>query len=95
MQVHVFMYGRVQRVGFRFYIWLKAKFLGINGWVKNQKNGSVEAVFESDKKNVDKMLLCCKKGSFLARVDKIKIKMEKSKGFKKFKIIDFWFFKSF
>ena len=36
--------GRVQGVGFRYFVWQHAEILGLNGWVRNRTDGSVEAL---------------------------------------------------
>ena len=43
---HIFFYGRVQGVGFRYYAVQKANQLGLTGWVKNLYDGSVEMEVE-------------------------------------------------
>jgi acylphosphatase len=49
--LHIFVYGRVQGVGFRSWAASRAKRLGITGWVRNCPDGTVELVAEG-KKNV-------------------------------------------
>jgi len=63
--------GRVQGVGFRHFTRQNARELGISGWVKNLKNGEVEAVLEGDVKNVDEMMKRLKSGPVAARVDEL------------------------
>ena len=63
--------GRVQGVGFRHYSRQNARELGISGWVKNLKNGEVEALLEGDVKNVDEMTKRLKSGPVAARVDEL------------------------
>lgn len=60
--MHVYISGRVQGVFFRASTQRAAKALGLSGWVRNLPDGSVEAVFEGERSNVDEMLRWCKKG---------------------------------
>jgi acylphosphatase len=60
--MHVIISGRVQGVFFRAYARETAVSLKLTGWVRNVHDGSVEAVFEGDDKNVEAMLEWCKKG---------------------------------
>jgi len=43
---HIYFYGRVQGVGFRYYAVQKAGQLGLAGWVRNRYDGSVEMEVE-------------------------------------------------
>ena len=61
-RMHVTIYGRVQGVFFRAYARETAVALKLTGWVRNTHDGSVEALFEGDDKNVEAMLEWCKKG---------------------------------
>lgn len=78
MRVHVFISGFVQGIGFRYFIKRNAKSLGLNGFVRNTVDGRVEAVFEGEKKNLDKIIEICRKGPFLAEVENIEVKWESS-----------------
>jgi acylphosphatase len=54
--------GRVQGVGFRYTTQMRARSLGLGGWVRNLADGSVEAVFEGEPDRVDSMVEWCRRG---------------------------------
>ena len=56
MRLHVYYYGSVQGVGFRYTIERTAVSLGLTGWVKNLNDGRVEAIVDGDKNSIDKFL---------------------------------------
>ena len=60
--IQVRIVGRVQGVGFRAYIEMNAEMLGIEGWVRNRRDGSVEAVFQGAPDAIQTILLRCWKG---------------------------------
>lgn len=64
------VYGRVQKVGFRYFIYQLAKKLKFNGSVKNLSDGSVEIVIESSRQK--DILEEIKKGNFFSHIDEIK-----------------------
>ena len=66
---HLVITGRVQGVGFRMYMERTARELGINGWVRNRRDGSVEAVFAGEDAVVHDMIAACRRGPYSARVD--------------------------
>ena len=68
----VLITGCVQGVCFRNWTKLKASELGISGWVRNRKNGSVEAVISGFQEDVEKMLLAFKSGPAAANVSSIR-----------------------
>lgn len=72
-KVRLIISGRVQGVGFRFWVNGKVKELGLNGWVRNLETGQVEVVLEGEESLVKKMVKECKQGPMLARVDKVAI----------------------
>lgn len=53
LRAHIFIEGRVQEVGFRWWTAQKAKKMGLAGWVRNLSEGEVEAVVEGKKTKVD------------------------------------------
>ena len=66
---HVIFRGRVQGVGFRAFVEDEAARYGVEGWVRNRRDGIVEAIFAGDPKAVEDMIAACRKGSYAARVD--------------------------
>jgi len=76
-KVHLFISGRVQGVGFRFFTRAKAGLLGLSGWVRNLPDGRVETVIVGGKEKVDEMIKWLYHASPLARVDEIEIKNRK------------------
>ncbi|MGZ3580113.1 MAG: acylphosphatase [Syntrophales bacterium] len=68
-RVHVIISGRVQGVFFRARTREAAVALKLTGWVRNLYDGSVEAVFEGEDKNVESMLEWCRHGPPHARVN--------------------------
>jgi acylphosphatase len=66
---HVTMRGRVQGVGYRAFVEHEALKRGIEGWVRNRRDGSVAAVFAGPRDAVAAMIEACRQGPFAARVD--------------------------
>jgi acylphosphatase len=64
--------GKVQGVWFRAWTVDQARRLGLDGWVRNRPDGSVEAVFAGPAKAVDQMLAACAKGPPMARVTAVR-----------------------
>jgi len=69
--VRVIIEGRVQGVWFRGWTAEEAQRRAIRGWVRNRRNGTVEAVFSGDASDVDDLILACRQGPPMARVDNI------------------------
>lgn len=70
-RVHVYISGRVQGVFFRAETQRAAKGFNLTGWVRNIADGRVEALFEGEDKNVDKMIAWCHTGPPAARVKEV------------------------
>jgi acylphosphatase len=66
---HIMIRGRVQGVGYRAWVDHEARRLGLQGWVRNRRAGSVEAVFGGDENTVAVMIAACRKGPPSSRVD--------------------------
>lgn len=60
--VHLSIKGKVQGVGYRAFVEQKAKLLGLEGWVRNRQDGSVEAVVAGDADSVDDLVRNCHEG---------------------------------
>jgi len=63
--------GRVQGVGYRAWVDHEARRVGLQGWVRNRRDGSVEAVFGGDAQIVADMIMSCRKGPPSSRVDQV------------------------
>ena len=79
-RVHVYISGRVQGVFFRAETQRAANSFHLTGWVRNMSDGRVEAVFEGEDANVDKMLDWCYIGPPAARVEDVLSKEESYRG---------------
>lgn len=87
VRVRAVISGRVQGVFFRLETKKAADRYGVFGWVKNQRDGTVAALFEGSKDNVNSILWWCKQGPPIAKVHSVDIKWEEYKGeFNSFKI---------
>ncbi|MEL0108137.1 MAG: acylphosphatase [Rhodospirillaceae bacterium] len=73
--VWVSISGRVQRVGFRYWVIDQAGERGLNGWVRNVQAGDVEAVFSGARADVEMMIALCHDGPANARVDSVQQKI--------------------
>ncbi|MHC2251692.1 acylphosphatase [Bradyrhizobium embrapense] len=65
---HVTISGRVQGVGYRAWVDEQASVRGLEGWVRNRRDGSVEAVFAGPDDVVADMIAACRRGPSSARV---------------------------
>lgn len=68
---HVIARGRVQGVGYRAFVEAEALARGLEGWVRNRRDGTVEALFMGEGGVVADMIDACRQGPFAARVDAI------------------------
>ena len=70
---HFIVSGRVQGVFFRDSTQREARRLGVDGWVRNLEDGTVEGVFEGEPTAVEEMLAFCRRGPERARVDRLEV----------------------
>jgi acylphosphatase len=68
---HVVIRGRVQGVGYRAFTEYTAHDRGLEGWVRNRRDGAVEAVFAGPSGAVAAVIEACRRGPPGARVDAI------------------------
>jgi len=68
---HVVIRGRVQGVGYRAWTEYTARDHGLEGWVRNRRDGAVEAVLAGPPEVIAEMIESCRRGPPGARVDAI------------------------
>ena len=71
--VHLIARGRVQGVGFRYFVRDKASRYGIKGWVRNCSDGSVEIHAEGQKESMDEFMAAVKEGPLFGHVSDVEI----------------------
>ena len=86
---HLVISGRVQGVGFRYWLQTAAIEKNIFGWVKNKISGDVEALIVGKEKKVKDLIKLCEKGPPSSNVDRVKVNEYKKDYLKKsFDIIE-------
>ena len=70
---HLIITGRVQGVGFRYYMEYKARQFRITGWVRNRVDGSVEALIQGTPENIAALIKRAKHGPPKAAVTEVKV----------------------
>jgi acylphosphatase len=78
--------GRVQGVFFRDSCQRAAADAGVSGWVRNRRDGAVEAVFEGEPDAVEAMVSWCRLGPSHARVDQVEVTTEEPQGERGFRV---------
>jgi len=76
----------VQGVWFRGSTQAEALRQGVDGWVRNRRDGSVEVVFEGDHEAVERMMAWCRSGPRFARVDAVDVEEEPAESLQGFEI---------
>ena len=69
--VHVVVHGKVQGVGYRAFTESKANKIGLQGWVRNRHDGTVEVEAEGPKVELEAFLKVLSEGPLLAQVTQI------------------------
>ncbi len=86
VRAHVFVSGKVQGVGYRASTWDTAQLLKLKGWVRNLRDGRVEAVFEGPRSTVEEMLRWCHQGPPAAVVREVAVDYEPAEGLRGFEV---------
>lgn len=73
MAKKIIIYGEVQGVGFRYSMLTAAQKIGITGWVRNNRNGTVEALVQGAPSQVDEILEWAQNGPSTSSVDRIEV----------------------
>ena len=73
LQARLAISGRVQGVGYRDWAITTALRLGLTGWVRNRRDGAVEALIVGEEGAVGHMIEACRRGPSLARVEEIDV----------------------
>ena len=73
MKKHIVISGKVQGVGFRYWLYEAAIQKNIDGWVKNKISGEVEALLIGNDTDVNNLIKLCEKGPPSSEVTKVKV----------------------
>lgn len=72
-RAHLRIHGVVQGVFYRKSCQTEAARLGLSGWVRNRRDGTVEAVAEGPRATLDAWVAWCRGGPTMARVDRVEV----------------------
>ena len=73
MKKHIVVTGKVQGVGFRYWLYKAAIQRNIDGWVRNKISGEVEALLIGNETKINNLIKLCKKGPPSSQVTKVKV----------------------
>jgi acylphosphatase len=79
-RLHIAVEGRVQGVGFRYFVVENAQRLNLTGWVRNRWNGSVELIAEGNRHELDKLIAEVRRGPRSSMVLGVKIDWQDATG---------------
>lgn len=71
IRLHTTVHGRVQGVGFRYYVLECAQRIGVAGWVRNRFNGTVEVIAEGTRTQLDYLIKDLQRGSRSSNVTQL------------------------
>ena len=87
MEINALVLGRVQGVGFRYFVVQKARKLGLNGIVRNVPGGKVEITAQGSKEKLELFVEILKEGPCFGHVEEVKVEwLKETKKFKEFSI---------
>ena len=79
-RLHAVVHGDVQGVGFRYFAQRKAQQLGLQGWVRNNDDGTVEVVGEGSREQLEDLKRALQEGPRMARVDRVETRWSNATG---------------
>ncbi|MFL5920081.1 MAG: acylphosphatase [Gaiellaceae bacterium] len=80
----VIVHGRVQGVGFRYWLARAAQTRGVVGWAANRADGTLEAVLEGEAEAVESLTRVCREGPRGAVVERVEVADEEPEGLQGF-----------
>jgi acylphosphatase len=72
-ELHAYVYGRVQGVGFRYFVVRKAHELALRGYTRNDSDGSVEVLAQGPRPALERLLLYLRQGPSAAQVRDVRV----------------------
>ncbi len=72
-ELHAFVYGRVQGVGFRYFVIYKAHALALRGYTRNESDGSVEVLAQGSREALERLLASLRQGPAGAHVRDVRV----------------------
>ena len=89
LHYHIIIHGDVQGVGFRYFTQKNALFYGINGWVRNKIDGTVEIDAEGSEINMTEFIKAVERGNRYSLVESTNTeKLSDMENYKSFNIVD-------
>jgi acylphosphatase len=79
-RLHACVFGRVQGVGFRYYVMTAALEMGLTGWVRNRRDGSVEVIAEGEVAQIKHLVGALQRGSRSSAVTEVKTDLQPARG---------------
>ncbi|MBE0626286.1 MAG: acylphosphatase [Burkholderiales bacterium] len=70
---HLDIFGHVQGVGYRYRFMEEAQYLGVTGWVRNRRGGSVEAMIAGTAEALDALVAWARRGPPSAQVERVDV----------------------
>jgi acylphosphatase len=72
-ELHAWVYGRVQGVGFRYFVVREAQMLGLHGYTRNERNGCVEVLAQGPRPALEHLLALLRRGPSAAQVRDVRV----------------------
>ncbi len=72
-ELHAWVYGQVQGVGFRYFVVREAQMHGLRGYTRNERDGSVEVLAQGPRPALERLLTLLRRGPSAARVRDVRV----------------------